>query len=74
MTSVRDLGLYSGMEIDKRVLEIFKIQEQILRGKNSEIQEKDSKIGKLKDICQGAIRHIQSYSQQDHYRSRLNNL
>ena len=48
MTSVRDSGLYSGTEVDQRVLECFKAQENILKAKNSEIVEKDSKITMLR--------------------------
>ena len=44
MTSVRDSGLYSGTEVDKRVLQLFRSQEHSLKEKDSEIKEKDSQI------------------------------
>ena len=51
MTSVRNSSLYSGTQIDKRVLELFKNQ-------NSVIEEKDSKIRKLEGLLRGAIGYI----------------
>ena len=71
MTLVRDSGLYSATQVDMRVLVLFKNQEQILSEKNSEIQEKDLKMRKLRDICQGAIRN---HIYEDEYRNRLNNV
>ena len=71
MTSVKDSGLYSGTEVDQRVLECFKAQENILKAKNSEIEEKDSKITKLRRDLLGAISNHVPLHLEERYRKNL---
>ena len=71
MTSVKDSGLYSGTEVDQRVLECFKAQENILKAKNLEIEEKDSKITKLRRDLLGAISNHVPLHLEERYRKNL---
>ena len=73
ITSVRDSGLYSGTEVDKRLLELFKNQEHDLKAKNSVIEEKDLKICNLRRDLADAINHKGiPFHLKDRYRSTLN--
>ena len=68
MTSVRDSDLYSGTKIDKRVLELFKNQDNLLKEtkdltetKDLKIKELNSKIRGVKDTLEDAKNYINSY-------------
>ena len=65
MTSVRNSGLYSGTQIDKRVFEIFKnqevkIQEQEVKIQVQEvkIQDQDLEIHRQRDTLEYAQRYL----------------